>query len=69
MATATPEQEAWIAGHDLAAEYAAQLLDVSVWSKNIGPARVLPVTPELRRAVAAYDQQVLVPLLAGATVS
>ena len=46
------------------AEYEAK-----VWRGGIGPAVAVPVTPELRRAVAAYDQEVLVPLLAGATVT
>jgi hypothetical protein len=34
---------------------------------GVGPARIVPVTPALRRAVRAYDQDVLVPLLAGAS--
>jgi hypothetical protein len=41
--------------------------EAATWAANIGPAAVVPVTPELARAVRAYDQSVLVPLLAAAS--
>lgn len=39
--------------------------EVAAWAAEIGPARVLPVTPDLAAAVRTYDQAVLVPALKG----
>jgi hypothetical protein len=39
--------------------------EARVWGANIGPARVMPVTAELARAVRVYDQAVLAAALAG----
>lgn len=39
--------------------------EVAVWAAEIGPARVLPVTPDLAHAVRYYDQAILVPALKG----
>jgi hypothetical protein len=33
--------------------------EVACWAENIGPARVVPDSPVMRRAVRAYDQAVL----------
>jgi hypothetical protein len=40
-------------------------LEVSVWSAEIGPAKVVPVTRDLTRAVRVYDQDVLRAALYG----
>jgi hypothetical protein len=40
-------------------------LEVSVWSDEIGPARVMPVTKELAHAVRVYDQGILRAALYG----
>lgn len=37
--------------------------EASAWREGIGPAAVVPATPEIRRAVRAFDQAVLAPLL------
>jgi hypothetical protein len=37
--------------------------EVTAWTAEIGPAVAVPATPELKRAVTAYDQAVLVPVL------
>jgi hypothetical protein len=38
--------------------------EVAAWLENVGPAAVVPATPELARAVRSYDQAALAPLLA-----
>ena len=40
-------------------------LEVTVWSAEIGPAKVVPVTKELTHAVRVYDQAVLRTVLYG----
>jgi hypothetical protein len=39
--------------------------EVAAWAAEIGPARVLPVSPDLAAAVRSYDQAILVPALKG----
>jgi hypothetical protein len=43
--------------------------EASAWRENIGPAVVIPVTPEARRAVRTYDQPALTAYLTGEDVT
>ena len=39
--------------------HAEALTEVNCWSENIGPAKAVPDSPAMRRAVRTYDQAVL----------
>jgi hypothetical protein len=42
--------------------------EVTCWRDHIGPARAVPATKAMRHAVRYYDQDILVPVLAGGEV-